>query len=217
MNSKSTDSPGNTSCSWGCIQGPTRPLGGALLGSYWRGFHYCCFLDNFLCSSLSLSLWGTDVKTQNNNQKPNLTKEGSEKQKSDLMESRWGGETLPPTTSLFLTLWGGRSRALLWRRQDTYKSAASSSLGVMALIISGASVGKATEILGRITSEWVALLRVIHPLSHELFAFEMRRRIGGWRGWGGRGGWRTIPLPFSLPVNTHNGCISKPATPTAPS
>lgn len=88
MNSKSTDSPGNTSCSWGCIQGPTRPLGGALLGSYWQGFHYCCFLDNFLCSSLSLSLWGTDIKTQNNNQKPNSTKEGSEKQKSGLMESR---------------------------------------------------------------------------------------------------------------------------------
>lgn len=92
MNRKSTDSPGNTSCSWGYIQGPTRPLGGALLGSYWQGFHYCCFLDNFLCSSLSLSLWGTDIKTgwchKTIIQKQNLTEEGSEQQKSDLMESR---------------------------------------------------------------------------------------------------------------------------------
>lgn len=150
-----------------------------------------------------------------------MTKEGSDKQKSDLMESRspfnherrlWLCCYATITNEVvghyyqqpryFCKLWGGRSRELLWRHQDTYKPASSSSLGVMALIISGASVCKATEILGRITSERVALLRVIHPLSHELFAFEMRR-IGGWRGWGRRGGWRTIPLPFSLPVNTH--------------
>lgn len=64
---------------------------------------------------------------------------------------------------------------------DTYKSTASASLGVMALIISRASVSRPTVILWRITSESVALLRVFHPLPHILFAFEMRR-IGGWRG-----------------------------------
>lgn len=89
---------------------------------------------------------------------------------------------------------------------DTYKSTASASLGVMALIISRASVCRPTVILLRITSESVALLRVIYPLAHILFAFEMRRK-GGWRRGRGRGGWRTIPLPFGLPVNTHNGYV----------
>lgn len=63
---------------------------------------------------------------------------------------------------------------------DTYKSTASASLGVMALIISRASVRGPTVILRRIASERVALLRVVHPLAHILFAFEMRRE-GGWR------------------------------------
>lgn len=57
------DSPGSTSCFWGCIRGPTPPLGGAQEDSYWQGFRCCCFLENSPCSILCLSLWGTDIKT----------------------------------------------------------------------------------------------------------------------------------------------------------
>lgn len=114
MNSKSTDSPGSTFCSWGYIQGPTRPLGGALLGSYWQGFHYCCFLDNFLCSSLSLSLWGTDIKTGwchktiiRSKTWPRKTQRNKRViwWKAGLpLTMRWGSGTLLPMASLFLSI-----------------------------------------------------------------------------------------------------------------
>lgn len=56
------NSPGSTSCSWGCTQGPTPPPGGAPVGSCWRGFRCCCFLDNCPCSTLCLSLGETAKK-----------------------------------------------------------------------------------------------------------------------------------------------------------
>lgn len=58
-----THSPGSTSCSWVCIQDPTPLPEGAWQDSYWQGFHCCCFQGNFPCSNLSLSLWGTAIKT----------------------------------------------------------------------------------------------------------------------------------------------------------
>lgn len=55
-------SPGSTSCSWGCIQGPTPPRAAALEDLCWQGFHCCCCRDNFPCSNLFLWLWGTESK-----------------------------------------------------------------------------------------------------------------------------------------------------------
>lgn len=56
------DSPGSTSCSWGCIQGPTPRQAAALEDLCWQGFHCCCCRDNFPCSNLFLWLWGTESK-----------------------------------------------------------------------------------------------------------------------------------------------------------
>lgn len=66
-------------------------------------------------------------------------------------------------------------------RTGTYKSTASASLCVVALVISRASVCGPTVVPWRITGVSVALLRVLHPLPHVLFTSE-RWRVGGWRG-----------------------------------
>lgn len=85
----------------------------------------------------------------------------------------------------------------------TYKSTASASLCVVALIISRASVSGPTVVPWRITWVTVALLWLLHPLSsNELFTSE-RWRTRGWRGWGGRGGRRAIPFLLTLPVSTN--------------
>lgn len=79
------------------------------------------------------------------------------------------------------------------------KSAASASLCVVALVISRASVCGPSVVPWRITWVTVALLRVLHPLSHVLFTSEVWRIRGGrWRGGRGRGGWRAIPLLLTL-------------------
>lgn len=83
----------------------------------------------------------------------------------------------------------------------TYKSAASASLWVVTLVISGASVCRPTVVPWRIAGVIEALLHVLHPLTHVLFTSE-RWRVWGWRRGRGGGGWRAIPLLFTLPVNT---------------
>ncbi len=92
-------------------------------------------------------------------------------------------------------------------RTGTYKSSSSASLWDVALVISRRSVRGPAVVPWRITWVTVALLRVLHPLSHVFFTSE-RWRIRGWRGWRGGGGWRAIPLLFTLPMrkNMKAGC-----------
>lgn len=83
----------------------------------------------------------------------------------------------------------------------TYKSTASASLRVVGLILPRTSVCGPAVVPWRETGVTVALLRVLHPLSHVVFTSE-RWRVGGRRGRGGGGWWRAITLLFSLPVRT---------------
>lgn len=85
------------------------------------------------------------------------------------------------------------------KMKGTYKSTASASLHAMALIISGASVPRASVVPRWIACVAEALLRVLHPFPHVFFASEWRR-IRGLGGWGGRRGRRAIPLLLTLPV-----------------
>lgn len=81
----------------------------------------------------------------------------------------------------------------------TYKSSAAASLGVVALVIPGASVGRAAVVPRREAWVIVALLRVLHPLPHVVFTSEgWRVGGGGGRGRGGRRG--AVALLFRLPV-----------------
>lgn len=95
-----------------------------------------------------------------------------------------------------------------WRKADrTYKSTASASLWVVALVISRGSVWGPAVLPWWVTGVSVALLRVLHPLPHVLFTSE-QWRVRGWRGGRGGGGRRAIPLLFTLPASTNieDGC-----------
>lgn len=62
--------------------------------------------------------------------------------------------------------------------KGTYKSTASASLHAMSLIISRASVPRATVVPRWIACVAEALLGVLHPLPHEFFASEWWRIRG---------------------------------------
>lgn len=93
------------------------------------------------------------------------------------------------------------------RQTGTYKSTASASLWVVALVISRGSVWGPAVLPWWVTGVSVALLRVLHPLPHVLFTSE-QWRVRGWRGGRGGGGRRAIPLLFTLPASTNieDGC-----------
>lgn len=66
-------SPGSTCDFWGCILGPTLPLGGEMDLPYFEDYYWWCFQGNFPCSILYLSFWAANAGQLQFNLQVNLS------------------------------------------------------------------------------------------------------------------------------------------------